>query len=361
LSGAARLNKMMSRGEFENDGAESIFLRPLEFTTHELQGQDQFEVFRAAHENIADLYLIRSRDTSFPICQQIWDLEKLVLVYTQLPGEGYAFGWRHLKRATLDHWYLVLPLSFEATRRSHNHRDSAPSLHCLMMPFESAIEDDGVLLLFIPRELFPSTCWLDNILDRPLDLGTGMLLADYLFLLHRHLPLLRTSELPGVLEASRSLIAACAAPTRENLATAQIPIGLTLLERARRLIGRRLAEPDLSPDSLCKELHVSRSRLYRLFELLGGVSAYIRHQRLLRARDALLDMSDPRSINSIAEHWGFFDASTFSRAFKQEFGLSPTDVREASWASNGYLIGQDKPRAATKTSGLEELLRRLRA
>ena len=45
----------------------------------------------------------------------------------------------------------------------------------------------------------------------------------------------------------------------------------------------------------------------------------------------LADSMDGRPISAIAEEWGFVDASTYSRMFKKEFGLSPKEARVEGW------------------------------
>ncbi|AOF93704.1 helix-turn-helix domain protein (plasmid) [Sinorhizobium sp. RAC02] len=101
--------------------------------------------------------------------------------------------------------------------------------------------------------------------------------------------------------------------------------------RITRVIAEKLADRRLTPDKLCRAIGVSRSRLYRIFEPAGGVSNYIRRKRLLRTRDILADRSDQRTISSIAEEWGFPEASVYSRMFKKEFGMSPTEARDLGW------------------------------
>ena len=77
---------------------------------------------------------------------------------------------------------------------------------------------------------------------------------------------------------------------------------------------------------------MSRSNLYRLFEDTGGVARYIRRERLLEARAVLTDPASTQSISSIADDLCFADASSFSRAFKREFGHSPGELRSAALA-----------------------------
>lgn len=333
----------------------------IDFTTIGFSPTDQFEIFRAAHQGVMDLYLSKSQDASFPAHQTVWNLGKLALAHTVLPGKGYAYRWRHMAKATLDHWYLVVPIRSSAPDGFHEERAALPGLHCLAKPYEAESEDDGALTLYIPRDLFSSTSALDHMLDVQFDGGLGSLLADYLVLLNRSLPDLSITELPYVVEATRCLIAVCVGPSRDRVAEAQSPIDSILVERARRLIGQRLGEPSLTPDVLCVELGVSRSRLYRIFEPFGGISSYIRRQRLLRTRDALSDSSDRRSIARIAEQWGFFDASAYSRTFRHEFGISPKEARMRGWEGNGYVVGDGKPPVYQQAESLSHLLRGLSA
>jgi AraC-like DNA-binding protein len=213
-----------------------------------------------------------------------------------------------------------------------------PELHCLKMPCERTIHHDGLLTLFIPPDLFSSTLCLHRMLDLRFEGGLGKLLADYLFLLDRSLEDLLPPEIPYIVEATRSLVAVCLAPSQERVAGAQVPIDATLLGRARRMIDERLTDRNLSPETLCDTLGVSRSRLYRIFEPLGGIATYIRKQRLSRTRDALSNNTDTRSISRIAEEWGFVDPSTYSRMFRQEFGISPKEARDIGWASDGFVV-----------------------
>lgn len=69
--------------------------------------------------------------------------------------------------------------------------------------------------------------------------------------------------------------------------------------------------------------------LYRLFAGKGWtVTAWIRERRLEHCRS---DITDPRladwSITDIAFRWGFSDSSHFSHCFRNEFGVSPRQLR----------------------------------
>jgi AraC-like DNA-binding protein len=108
---------------------------------------------------------------------------------------------------------------------------------------------------------------------------------------------------------------------------AQAEMLTSLLGRAIRLIEAELGSSGLQPLKLSHRLGISRSRLYRLFEPYGGVARYIRKQRLLRIFGALGDPTRQEAVADLAFRYGFEDQSSFSRAFKREFGFSPRDVR----------------------------------
>lgn len=153
-------------------------------------------------------------------------------------------------------------------------------------------------------------------------------LSEYVLLLHRSLPDLRVADASHIVTATTNLLAACLSPSPDHAVEAQRTSNAVNLERATRIINEKLADRNLTPDKLCRELGVSRSSLYRAFEPVGGISNYIRRKRLLRTRDILADSSDHRTIADVAEALGFIDPSGYSRMFRKEFGISPREARE---------------------------------
>jgi AraC-like DNA-binding protein len=93
---------------------------------------------------------------------------------------------------------------------------------------------------------------------------------------------------------------------------------------AARLIERDLLDPGLDAGSLTRALGLSRSSLYRAFQSVGGVKAYIRQRRLEHARDLLMRRDGPRlTVGEVAQVCCFASDSHFSRAFRKAFGYSP--------------------------------------
>ena len=101
------------------------------------------------------------------------------------------------------------------------------------------------------------------------------------------------------------------------------------LDRAERYIEQNLGNPGLDADSLARALCMSRRALYMLFQQYQLTPArLIQDIRLRRARESLNDPAHQhRKITDLAFDCGFNDYATFSRLFKQQFGLSPRDYR----------------------------------
>jgi AraC-like DNA-binding protein len=99
---------------------------------------------------------------------------------------------------------------------------------------------------------------------------------------------------------------------------------------------------------------MSRSNLYRLLENKGGVAQYIQSQRLLEAHSILADPRNVQSITNLAEDLCFADASSFSRAFKREFGYRPSDAR--AWARGGTPVAVPSRYTQSKELDFADLL-----
>ncbi|MEM1141524.1 MAG: helix-turn-helix domain-containing protein [Pseudomonadota bacterium] len=83
----------------------------------------------------------------------------------------------------------------------------------------------------------------------------------------------------------------------------------------------------VSAEELCRHFSISRSKLYRAFEPLGGVKQYITQARLERCFTELL-VANPEEVkvNDVAHSWGFNEASSFTRSFRKRFNTAPSEV-----------------------------------
>jgi transcriptional regulator GlxA family with amidase domain len=107
------------------------------------------------------------------------------------------------------------------------------------------------------------------------------------------------------------------------------PVGQGVPERLREailLMERNLEQPLRLP-ILSSELNLSQRQLERLFQRYTGVSPlrYYVDVRLDRARGLVTQTE--MQITEVAAACGFGSAVQFSRAYKQRFGLPPSQDR----------------------------------
>lgn len=102
--------------------------------------------------------------------------------------------------------------------------------------------------------------------------------------------------------------------------------------RARQYILEHLSE-DLSISEICRYANVGRTELYHAFsaEYGMGIAAYIKKKRLGHAY--VLLKSTTLSIAAVSDMSGFSDYNYFSRIFKKEYGISPSQMRKSSQKS----------------------------
>ncbi|GLY06605.1 helix-turn-helix domain-containing protein [Actinoplanes sp. NBRC 101535] len=162
----------------------------------------------------------------------------------------------------------------------------------------------------------------DRVARGPADTAEMRLLTAYANLLRRTAPDLSP---PGARAARDALVELAAAVVRGAVGPADPRTAPALVQAAKELMAARLADRDLGPATLARELHVSTRTLQRAFAAGGeSVAACIRDHRLGRARQDLVDAAGRLSVAEIAARWRFADGGHFSRAFKRRYGTTPT-------------------------------------
>jgi AraC-like DNA-binding protein len=96
------------------------------------------------------------------------------------------------------------------------------------------------------------------------------------------------------------------------------------IEELIKLIEDNLSSPELDIDFVCTQIGMSRTKLYNKIKGISGqaIGDFIRTIRLKKAAQ-LLTQSDA-SITEVMYSVGIQTQSYFSKAFKNEFGKTPT-------------------------------------
>lgn len=336
------------------------------FSTEHLPEEDRFDFWRElmAHTHVP-LELSSEFSADFHAEQriiglgdvQVWPATFQPLVFRRTPklirqsdpevyslslllrGKGGAASWGG-QQAVLD------PFDF------HTSDSSRP---CEIRACGDRITMVGVevpkALLPVPRDK------ADQVIGRPMSgrAGVGALFAQFLIQLAHDTDSYGSSDrsrLETVAVDLLSVLFSNAVDAVDALPSETQQRALVL--RIKAFVHQHLGDPELTPGVVAAAHHISLRSLHRLFQGQGTtVAGFIRHQRLKRARG---DLADPafkdRPIHAVAARWGFPRAAEFTRAFRNAYGTSPREYRNAVQRGAVAAAGPGMPRGAVAaTSG----------
>jgi AraC family transcriptional regulator, positive regulator of tynA and feaB len=177
--------------------------------------------------------------------------------------------------------------------------------------------------MFVPRDvLAPRLKDVESTVTRTLpDSADLRLLSSWLQVAHRHADDPEAAAAAGMLAVD--LVHAVVARARGVSAES----GDVLLLRVKKYLGEHLHEPDLRLDDVARACAISLRYLHQLFQGTGETAAeHLRRRRLERAHRLLATARLP--VTQVAYTCGFASPSTFSRAFRAHFGITPSESRE---------------------------------
>lgn len=102
---------------------------------------------------------------------------------------------------------------------------------------------------------------------------------------------------------------------------------LEFLETVIQHVHQNMDNPNYNALKLAADLHMSEPQLYRKLKAITNKSSaiFIRSVRLARAKELI--EATTLTISEIAYATGFNDPNWFGKAFKQEFGINPSKIR----------------------------------
>ncbi len=106
------------------------------------------------------------------------------------------------------------------------------------------------------------------------------------------------------------------------------PLDRKFIDRLKAAMEKHLSESDIKVDDIGSDIGLSRVQLYRKLKAITGLSPaeLLRQMRLQKAHDLIMHSDQP--ISAIAYDTGFSSPGYFSKCFRDEYGISPSDMRK---------------------------------
>ena len=292
-------------------------------------------------ESVADVFNTRPGERTnlgeFPLEMSTFHPGPLVLGRFASGAQDFERSNRTIASGGLDHFLFQLYErgGFCGLANGAEIRVSAGDICILDLTrtLDTRATDFQNVTLIVPRSLLES--FIDDVDalsgvvlagDEPLT----RMLARHMRSLHCEMARMSQDEAEAAARASAALIAVAAQRHARYGSTGSEP----LVSRFRAIVAHidaNLHDVALTPRSICEDLGMSRASLYRMFASVGGVSEFIRIRRLEAAIRLLVSSASMHlGIAEIAFGCGFKTLSSFSKTFRNHFGLSPSEVRQSA-------------------------------
>ena len=101
-----------------------------------------------------------------------------------------------------------------------------------------------------------------------------------------------------------------------------------LMDRIMRSVNTHMSDAEYNVDMLAADVGISRAQLHRKMKEMTGISSgkFLRNLRMEQA--ARLLREGKVNISQVADRVGYVDQAHFSTAFKNHFGMSPSEYLE---------------------------------
>ncbi len=304
----------------------------------ELDAPARLEAWRQAVSTVFDLEGVDP--AAFDCGMRSWNLGPVVLGEFWSTGNRFVRSKAKIAGSGLDHYVVQLLTRGRSTVKSGAPEGDWPvgSVRILDMtrPLETEAAGFANLSLVVPRTA------LEPLVSAPADLhglvlalgsSPGIILSGFMRTLADRADHLDLTEAEAMGQGAAALVASCFGPSALGRDTGRASGAVVNRALIQGFIEARLGDPNLGAAAICAHFGLSRATLYRLFEPLGGVNAYMRTRRLNRAYQELRRAANGQTrVSAIARDLGFQSIASFSRDFRARFGVAPLEARRAAAA-----------------------------
>lgn len=348
---------MVSASENKQGGAGGQGGAPVvRFSTAGLPHPERFEGWRQMVSALFDVRRLgRHGDSGFSAALTAYHFGGFLLCHSRSDAARYDRSVQRSRLDDLDHYLIHMPLqqqgvfgsdSGQGPDRFRRLRPMDVGLFDMAMPASLLSGAGEAISLVVPRATLAALLKHPNHQHGRVlgwDTPMGAILGRHLIGLYMEASRFGLHETSVLADAAIRLIALAFGFDAAGDARGGKPPGTmgreTLARRVRLHIEQNLHRESLTPETIMKELVISRSQLYRQFERYGGVHRYLRQRRL---RQCLISICNPlhagERIADIAYNRGFSDEAHFSRIFREAYGMSPREARNAAQRGDGAVL-----------------------
>lgn len=307
-------------------------------------GAQALAVLRATTTDICDVIPLGSPD-DFQVLSTTKPAGGCLLVESISTPLEYDRTAAHVARGGLDYYQINLCLQgqmyFTSGRREVTLRPGDICLIDMVQPNRTVLTGEGddrsrLTTLIAPRHfLAPRLAYPDSATATflPGDDRRARLLADQFTALWQQPEYDAAAASTAMVEAMCDVIAEVAGRSVDARGAVGRAERKLLLVAIKHHIDANIEADSLSADELGRRFQLSRASLYRLFGADGGLARYVQDQRLNRALRLLISPGTrSKRLIELAVDLQFSGDSTFVRAFRRQFGVTPGEVRELSEA-----------------------------
>jgi AraC-like DNA-binding protein len=295
---------------------------------------DRYEDFVSG--NFCKLSYRINRERTFGVRSTLHSLEGFMVGrFTTTGGSGDLIRTRSgIAEDARGRFAIYLPMRGDLEllqfSRTEHCRPGSMAMLSMEEPFtQRKLGDNDTIYFFMPQMFVDQrlTC-SENLCAQAFSIDTGVrkLVHDSVISLQSSASAMSEIEFRSATRALGELVL-LALNSSADLMTDEHSVRTCTLARAKRVIRARLSDCELTIGAVAKQCGISLRYLHELFRADGiTVSAYVKAQRLQKARHLLETAGGNTTVTDICFRCGFSNPSQFSTAFRQAFSVSPRDV-----------------------------------
>ncbi|WP_342642365.1 helix-turn-helix domain-containing protein [Rhodoligotrophos ferricapiens] len=266
-----------------------------------------------------------------------WTLGSLSMSRLESDGLLYRRHKRHLLHERDESYLITVPelseVHFIQDGREARCKPGQFLVERSHLPYEFSYGEPNTLwVLKIPSEILRSRIVMpERLASLGFDAtqGTGALFVDVLRLVAARLAEMDESARAMSGKHLVDLLSMAISADERTLNPNASSVQMAHLHRVETFIRLNLASSALNPHAIAAACGISVRYLHQLFSSQGrSVSEWVKLQRLLMCKQMLSDPTCHKKVSEIAYEWGFSDQAQFSRLYRAEFGVTPSDTRE---------------------------------